>query len=372
MNEENPGTPEFEPPAAEEATVESTPIEPTSIEPPPAPPCGCDKKKLGIIGAAAAAALLVVVGAGFGCSKSPAKQCLDQVQQFQKNVEAGRADRVFNQLPESYQQDVRDLATGVADKFGEKFFDEATGVAEEAARFVRKNRKELVSILKDEDVGFEHGGDNKEPITEDDLEILADLLDGVADKASYKRFAAGDVEGLLGLGALHKALAKVVPALLDEEGIKFESAEIEDEDEKEEPVVLLTITETRLRWDSKTDKYKKVQKSETGAIGFVQEDDGTWFPTWAADPKDKDERLRAKRDRDDWLSTQWKNALKEMRRGIRDIDSDEVQDVTAALSQLRRDLKKFNDRSGKKGKSALEEFLEELDEDWRYVNRALD
>lgn len=377
MNEENPATPEYEPPAAEEAaaeeaTVESTPIEPTSIEPPPASPCGCDKKKLGIVGGAAAAVLLVVVVSIFGCGKSPAKQCLEQVQQFQKNVEAGRADRVFNQLPESYKEDVRDLATGVADKFGEKFFDEATGVAEEAGRFVRKNRKELASMLKDEDVGFERGGESKEPITEDDLELLADLLDGIAAKATYKRLAAGNVEGLLGLGALHKALARVVPALLDKEGVKIESIEIEDEDEKDEPVVLITTVTTYERWDSQTDKFKKVRRTETGAVGFSVEDDGTWFPTWAAEAKDKDERRRAKKYREDWLSTQWKNVFKGLRRDIRNIDSDEIQDVTAALAQLRKDLKKFNDRSGKKGKAALEEFLEELDDDWRYVRRALD
>ena len=164
MNEEIPTTPtpEADAPDVEEVAAESTPIEPVSVDAPAAPcgcGCGCGKKKIGLVAAAAAVVLVLVVSL-FGCGKSPAKQCLDQVQQFQKNVESGRADRVFKQLPESYRQDVRDLATSVADKFGETFFDDvdqtlsgkkanATSDVKYNGTFVTDNYGLLTELLRD-------------------------------------------------------------------------------------------------------------------------------------------------------------------------------------------------------------------------------
>ena len=379
MNEETnamPGPGNDAPDAKTSSNADSSAATGTTSVPPPAgetpsetrscPPKMAIKPAL-VVGVVAV--LLAVAVSFFGCGKSPAKQSLAQTREFTENFEAGRIDLVFAQFPKAIQDEMRETARLAAEAFGEKFFKELDGLAKELSRFIDKNRKQTFALVQ------EKGGDDAKWLEKDDIELCADLLDDLASKLTYERLSRGDIEGVLELGNVHKALARIVSLRSLAGGvadIEIQSVEIEDDEEEDMPVVLVEASFMAHEWDSEVFQVKNVRKTETLAIGFVDED-GTWFPAWFAPARDKDGRRRAQKDTSGWLGTVVRKGNGEVQEVLRRgrAYSKEIADLTIDLSQLRRDIKRWNDRKPRKN-DTIEDFLGSLESDFEALDRDID
>lgn len=365
-------TPPTTPPTADPSAVES----PSSVPPPAGetpsetrscPPAKPFKPSL-VVGVVAI--LLAILVSFFGCGKSPAKQSLAQTRQFTENFGAGRVDLIFAQLPKTTRDDMRETVQLVAETFGEKFFNELDGLGKEISRFIDKNRKQIYALLKEQG-----DGEAKKWLEKDDISLCADLIEDLSSKLTYDRLSRGDIEGVLEIGNLHKALARILslrPVAGGLADIEIQSVEIEDEDEEDMPVILVESSFMTHEWDSEVFEVKEVRKTETLAIGFVDED-GTWFPAWCAPARDKDARRLAMKNKSEWMAALIRKGNGEIQQvlGRGRAYSDEIADLTFDIAQLRKDIKRWNDRKPRKDET-LEAFLESLESDIDAIGRDLE